>query len=107
MEYTPETVQEGYQLLETHLQRAGLTPNPLEQVTWEDLKAWLESGVRYLLDENMEALLQLCYRVDLPESRVTEILSVSAPDAVAGDLAALILEREMQKVYYRAKYRNR
>ena len=105
MEARPEVVSEGYRLLESHLQRAGLSPEPISQVTLEALRAWLEQGVKYLLNQNMEALLQLCYRVDLPEAEVSHILSTAPPDSLAAQLADLILHREFQKVNFRQKYR--
>ena len=103
--YTPEALREGYTLLSQHLERTGLIPSDLEEVTLETVRAWLAVGVRHLLDQNMEGLLQLCYRIDLSENRVQEVLTLSKPEQVAEDFAQLILEREMQKVFFRMKYR--
>lgn len=105
MEYSQDTVTEGYELLTHHIQGAGLTPALLISPTLEDLKAWLTLAVQELLDRQLDTLLQICYRIDLGEDKVKEILSVSPPGQVAADLANAMLDRELQKVYFRQKYR--
>ena len=104
-EYSPDMVVAGYHLIDEHLQGAGLSPAPIPNISLETLKAWLEKAVQELLDRDLEKLLRICYRIDLPEAKVNHILSFSVPDQMAPQFAELIIQRELQKVYFRQKYR--
>lgn len=64
----------------------------------------LAKAVGQLLDRNLEKLLQICYRVDLPEQQLKQILHESAPEQLAKDLAKALWERQKQKVLLRQRY---
>lgn len=65
----------------------------------------LNKLVSFLLDKDMEKLLQTLYRVDVNETLVKTILATSEPTRVSKDLSSAILERLKKKLYYRNKYR--
>jgi len=61
--------------------------------------------INYLLEKDFQRLLNGLYRIDVSEQKVNEVLNLSAPGFVAKEVAQLILERELQKVETRLKYR--
>lgn len=64
----------------------------------------LTKAISLLMDRNLERLLQVCYRIDLSENKLKQILHESAPDQVATDLAKALWERQKLKVEIRKKY---
>lgn len=64
----------------------------------------LTKAISQLMDRNLERLLQICYRVDLPENTLKRILHESEPERVAADLAKALWDRQKQKVEIRRRY---
>lgn len=97
-------VTEALELLQQH---GVLDRQPLEAIpdfTLEELHALLTKQVLYLLERDMDRLLQAMYRIDVGEQKVKEALVSADP---ASQLAGLILQREMMKVQTRRWYANR
>lgn len=65
----------------------------------------LESTIRSMLDRDFNGLLNIVYRIDLPESQLKQILEYSKPDQISKELAIAIFERQKQKVISRNKYK--
>lgn len=74
-----------------------------EVVTAEDFQQILTKLIRHLLDNDFERLLNGLYRIDVSEEKVK--VAMATTDDVAENIALLIIEREMQKVATREKYR--
>ena len=73
----------------------------------ENLEEMIEAIIRVirpLLNYQMDKLLNIFYRLDLNETKVKEVLSISDPETMERNLAILILKREMEKAKWRAKY---
>jgi hypothetical protein len=64
----------------------------------------LTLAVRDLLDKDLEKLLNICYRIDLSENTLKQILHQSEPDSVASDLAKALWERQKQKAEIWKRY---
>jgi hypothetical protein len=79
-------------------------PEIKEEFSEEKALAVLTKAISQLMDRNLERLLQVCYRIDLAENRLKQILHESEPDQVAADLANALWERQKQKVEIRRKY---
>lgn len=62
--------------------------------------------ITYLLDHDFQKLLNGLYIIDVSEKKVSEILETTSPDKIASEIAQLILERELQKVETRLKYKS-
>ena len=71
----------------------------------DELHAQLVIVISYLLDKDFNRLLNAVYRIDISEQKLQKALSVDPPNMVAPSIATLILERELQKVETRKKYR--
>lgn len=64
----------------------------------------LTKAVSQLMDRDLERLLQICYRIDLAENTLKQILYEAPPERVAADLAQALWARQKQKVILRRKY---
>ncbi|GMQ27977.1 hypothetical protein [Algoriphagus confluentis] len=64
----------------------------------------LGKAIAELLNQNLEKLLQICYRVDLDENKLKQILHRSDPDFVAADLAQALWDRQKLKIEIRRRY---
>lgn len=81
-----------------------LLPELVEGFSEEKALQILTKAISQLMDRNFERLLQICYRIDLSEKKLKEILHESEPEKVASDLAQALWERQKQKVEIRRKY---
>ena len=79
-------------------------PDIVDDFSEEKAVEVLTKAISQLMDRNLEKLLQVCYRVDLSEMKLKQILQESEPDRVASDLARALWERQKQKVEIRRKY---
>lgn len=69
-------------------------------VNVSEIKLWLEAKVKYLLDHDFNALVNILYRIDVYESKAKTCFGKPNTE-IARCLANLIWERQMQK------YKNR
>lgn len=71
-------------------------------------KTNLIKQIAYLLEKDHTTLWNTLYRIDVPEDKVKEIFN-DVPDSseVAEKLASLIIERYIQKLFFRRKYSQR
>lgn len=67
-----------------------------------ELTVWLDEQIRILLEKDFQKLLNLLYRIDVDESKVRKAFADATP---SWRLAELIIDRELQKVDSRKKYR--
>lgn len=72
-------------------------------VTAKHLKAGLQEKIYVLILEKFTDYLNLLYVVDVPEKAFKKIKTVDVVE-VAEQVSFLILEREWQKVWFKAKY---
>jgi hypothetical protein len=79
-------------------------PEIKEEFSEEKALAVLAKSISQMIDRNFERLLQVCYRIDLAENKLKQILHESEPDCVAADLAKALWERQKQKVEIRRRY---
>lgn len=72
----------------------------------EDILQWLTEYIDYLISNDFDALLLLLYRIDVSEQKVRSMLAVNKGENSARTIADLILERQIQKLYWRNKFKN-
>ncbi len=77
-----------------------------QEITYDELFNLLQRQIRYLLEKNVERLMQALYRIDVSEEKVKRILAFGEGDDVSADLTKLVLDREMQKAHFRRMYRS-
>lgn len=61
--------------------------------------------INYLLEKDFQKLLNGLYRIDVSEQKVNEVLHHSAPNAIAKNIAQLVLDRELKKIETRIRYK--
>lgn len=71
---------------------------------FDRLEDFLTKQVNYLLDHDLNKLLNALYRIDIPEYQVKQLLHYSDQGAIAKNMARAIIDREKQKVITRQKY---
>lgn len=75
-----------------------------EELNEEMAIALLSKAIGQLLDRDFERVLQICYRIDLGEMRLKQILNEAAPDQVVSELAQALWHRQKQKIETRRRY---
>lgn len=65
----------------------------------------LEQHFSYLLDNDFERLLQIMYRIDVPEREFALTLQPKTERTVANELAELVYKRLLLKIKIREKYK--
>ena len=71
----------------------------------EALRRALALRLATMLEREMARLPELLYRIDLDEERVRTVMTTSPLDRIAFDLADLVIERTLEKVETRERYR--
>ncbi|MEN8251645.1 MAG: hypothetical protein ABFS32_22175 [Bacteroidota bacterium] len=66
--------------------------------------AALARVIQHLLDKDFERLINGLYRIDVSEEKVKQ--AFASQDNIAETIAKLIIERELQKVATREKYKS-
>jgi hypothetical protein len=72
----------------------------------QELKDKLKIVIDHLLQTDFEKLLSIMYRLDINESRFKNVISGMYGNDVSGTLAEIVIERELQKVETRKKYKD-
>jgi len=65
----------------------------------------LTNKIQYLLDRNPNEFFQFCYRFDLSEEKVKSAIFGIGTQSSASQLAELVLQRALEKIETRKKYR--
>ena len=66
------------------------------------LKEWLAHEIQLLIDRDFHSFLNMLYRIDVDEQKAKEAFADNDPSL---RLAELVIERELQKVESRRKYK--
>lgn len=71
----------------------------------DELKEKLEKIVAYLLDSDFEKLLNAMYRLDINEEKFKMAVSGLSGNSISNEISELIINREIEKLKTRAKYK--
>ncbi|MEM9885978.1 MAG: hypothetical protein AAF849_08805 [Bacteroidota bacterium] len=71
----------------------------------QELLLWLSDYTAYLLEERKEYLMSMMYRMDISEELVSHALSPLNLEATNVSIAKLILERQKERAFTKAFYR--
>ncbi len=94
-------------LLQKHLQISSDHQEFIQKASsWEELQAKLSALMQYLLQHDFERLLQGVYQIDVHEQKFKKAMQTPDLTQMADELAALILEREIQKAKFRQFYQS-
>ncbi|WP_222165441.1 hypothetical protein [Edaphocola aurantiacus] len=74
----------------------------IPEITLEDFINMLSGKVQYMLDHNTEELFSKLYRLDVAEERIKEAFG---HENIAQKIAALIVERQLEKMDSRKNFK--
>ena len=75
-----------------------------DQLDWESLRRALVLQMRAMITQDFERLVQAMYRLDVAEPKFHLALSLPTVDERAVALAAVVLQRELQRLETWRKY---
>lgn len=71
----------------------------------EEFKKYLTGRLKDLYEHNYEILLNILYRIDVSEKKLSELFGGKNREDIPSKLADLIIERQLQKIRFRKQYR--
>jgi hypothetical protein len=71
----------------------------------EEFRKYLTDKMKDMLDKNYNLLINTLYRIDISEKKLAELFSAKNKDSIPQKLADLIIERQIEKINYRRRYR--
>lgn len=70
----------------------------------EELKKYLSAKIKIFLEEKYNSLINILYRIDIDDKKIEKIF-LSKENNIPDMIADLIIERQLQKIYYRKLYK--
>jgi hypothetical protein len=71
----------------------------------EEFRKYLTEKLKILLDEKFDTLVNILYRIDISEKKLSQLFSGNNRASIPTTLADLIIERQLQKIRLRKMYR--
>jgi hypothetical protein len=75
-----------------------------ETISFEQLQQELAAFINHLINTNFEKLISLLYRIDISEAKLKELLQHNEDKNAGEIIAALIIERQQQKIKTRQMF---
>lgn len=72
----------------------------------EEFRKYLIEKMKDMLDKNYNLLINTLYRIDISEKKLAELFSNKNKEHIPEKLADLIIERQIEKINYRKRYRS-
>jgi hypothetical protein len=76
-----------------------------ETVSYDQLEELLAQRLETLISRNFQHFVFLLYRIDVPENQIRNILDTDAGAGAYHKIAALLIERQLQKIKSREMYK--
>jgi len=80
--------------------------DPRNELSEEELRNHLASVIKSYLNNSLNDLMNIFYRIDLDENSVKHAFKLDSEEAIAEHLAMLVIERQKQKILLRQKFKN-
>jgi len=71
----------------------------------EEFRKYLTEKMKNMLDKNYNLLINTLYRIDISEKKLAELFSSKNKEAIPNKIADLIIERQIEKINFRKRYR--
>jgi hypothetical protein len=75
-----------------------------EQISMTELQSQLAIHINYLILHHFEQLVSLLYRIDVSEAKIKSLLQNHTEENAGNIIAALIIERQIQKIKTRRQF---
>ena len=100
-------VKEIAEFISKDMNKIGMEKLPAvnELHSMNELKEVLIERIAFMLDHEYDKLVNALYRIDLDEGKLHELFSGKNRESIPSILADMIFERQIQKIYFRKKYR--
>jgi hypothetical protein len=72
----------------------------------EEFRLYLTEKMKNMLDNNYNLLINTLYRIDINEQKLSVVFSSSDKLSIPERLADLIIERQIEKINFRKRYRD-
>ncbi len=98
---------EVYKLLSKDMDKLGVgsLPSTIEWQSLIELKIYLMKKISVLLDTDYDKLINTLYLIDLNEEKLHKIFSQRDSNIISDKLADLIIDRQLEKIHFRKKYK--
>jgi hypothetical protein len=73
--------------------------------TLDEFKLYLTNRLSELLDTKYDSLINILYRIDVGEDKLSELFSDKNREYIPAALADIIIDRSLQKVIFRQMYK--
>jgi len=102
-----EEVREMIESISKDMNKIGIETLPDNNIlhSLDELKKYLAEKIAEMLDRDYEKLLNALYLIDVNEKKMHNLFSGKNRDYIPEALAGLIIERQMEKILWRKKYR--
>ncbi|RFM35337.1 hypothetical protein [Chitinophaga silvisoli] len=92
-------------LPETALQIAADTALTIpDQITYEQLESLLATRLEALINQDFQQFVLLLYKIDVAENKIRQVLADDTSEQVYKKIAALLIERQQQKIISRKTF---
>lgn len=71
----------------------------------EEFRQYLTEKLKLLLDEKFDTLVNILYRIDISENKLSHLFSGNNRDSIPSSLADMIIERQLEKIRLRKLYK--
>ena len=71
----------------------------------EEYKKYLTEKLKVLLDEKFDTLVNILYRIDISERKLSQLFSGDNRDSIPTSLADMIIDRQLEKLRLRKLYK--
>ncbi|HEX7358751.1 MAG TPA: hypothetical protein VF270_13645 [Ignavibacteriaceae bacterium] len=71
----------------------------------EEFRKYLTEKMKEMLDNNYNLLINTLYRIDISENKLAKLFSGKNKESIPEKLADLIIERQIEKIKFRKRYR--
>lgn len=90
-----------------HVLNAGLEINLPAEISKEELLHQLEGYINHLIVRDFNQLVSILYRLDVSENKLKQMLNDNNNEDAGKIIAALIIERQLQKIKSRRQFKRR
>lgn len=71
----------------------------------EEYKKYLTEKLKFLLDEKFDTLVNILYRIDISEKKLSQLFSGNNRASIPASLADMIIDRQLEKQRLRKLYK--
>ncbi len=98
---TAEQIRKDFDLHGMEIKFSGNSENAYNELLYQ-----IVPHIARLIESNYKKLLDLLYRIDVNERKVSGIVSDGSAESLAEAIADLIIKRELQKIVVRKHYKS-